>query len=69
MKVIELIDQLQACDLNAEVFLQIDRTEFASPSWVGVMDTAGLFAEGEEFRLVISPWEPSDELKPSEDAD
>lgn len=63
MKVNELIGRLQACDLDAEVFLQIDQRTFASPSWIGIMDTAGLFAEEKEFQLVISSWEPESSLK------
>lgn len=64
MKVSELINCLRACDQDAEVFLQADRRIFAPPTWIGVMDTADLFAEEKEFRLVISPWEPEDNLKP-----
>ena len=64
MKVSELIDRLQACDLDAEIFLQVDRSMFAPSSWVGIMDTAGLLAEEKEYQLVISPWEPEDDLKP-----
>jgi hypothetical protein len=32
MKVSELIDRLQACDLDAEILLQVDRRMFASPT-------------------------------------
>ena len=39
MKVSELIDRLQACDLDAEILLQVDRRMFAPPTWVGIMDT------------------------------
>ena len=67
MKVSELIDRLQACHLDAEVFLQVDRRMFASPIWVGIMDTADLLDEAKEYRLVISPWEPDEDLKPSAD--
>ena len=62
MKVFELINRLKECDLDDEVLLQTDRTMFASPAWLGIMDTAGLFAEEKELRLVISPWEPEESL-------
>ena len=65
MRVFELINRLKECNLDDEVLLQTDRTMFASPGWVGIMDTAGLFAEEKEFRVVISPWEPEDSLKPA----
>lgn len=65
MKVSELIQQLQAFDLNAEIFVQISSKSFASPAWVGMMDTAGLFDEDKVFHLVVSPWEPESYLKPS----
>ena len=58
MKVSELIDRLGEFDSNAEVYLQCDSRSFASPAWVGIMNTAGLFEEEEDLRLVISPWEP-----------
>lgn len=64
MKVGELIYRLQARDLDDEVFLQIDRRTFAAPTWIGIMDTADLFAEQKEYQLVISPWEPEEDLKP-----
>ena len=67
MKVSEMIDRLQACDLDAEILLQFDRRMFVPPTWVGIMDTADLLAEGTEYQLVISPWEPGEELKPSSD--
>ena len=63
MTVSELIDRLQACDLNSEILLQVDRRMFVSPTWVGIMDTADLLAEEKEYRLVISPWEPDEDLK------
>ena len=65
MKVSELIQQLQAFDPNAEVFVQLGSRSFASPAWVGVMDTAGLFDQDKDFQLVVSPWEPESYLKPS----
>ena len=67
MKVGELIDRLQACHLDAEVFLQVDRRMFAPPTWVGSMDTADLLTEEKEYQLVISPWEPDEDLTPSAD--
>jgi hypothetical protein len=67
MKVSELIDRLQACDLDAEILLQVDRRMFAPPTWVGIMDTADLLAEEKEYQLVISPWEPGEDVKPSSD--
>ena len=57
MKVSELIDRLREFDSNAEVYLQRDSRSFASPAWVGIMNTAGLSQEEEDLRLVISPWE------------
>ena len=63
MKVSELIDRLQACDLDAEILLQVDRRMFAFPTWVGIMDAADVLAEEKEYRLVISPWEPDEDLK------
>jgi hypothetical protein len=62
MKVSELIDWLRAFDLNADVHLQIDSRRFATPVWVGIMDTAGLFDEEKDFQLVISAWEPAEYL-------
>lgn len=67
MKVSELIDRLEACDLDAEILLQVDRRMFAAPTWVGIMDTADLLVEEKEYQLVISPWEPGEYLKPSSD--
>jgi hypothetical protein len=67
MKVGELIDRLRECDSHEEVYLQLDRRSFAPPVWVGHMDTAGLFDGEKVFRLVISPWEPEDYLKPESD--
>lgn len=67
MKVSELIDRLQKWNLDAEVFLQLDRGTFATPTWIGMMDTADLFAEEKEYELVISPWEPYEDLKPPAD--
>jgi hypothetical protein len=58
MKVSELIDRMREFDSDAEVYLQYDRRGFASPVWVGIMNTSGLFEEEEDLRLVISPWEP-----------
>jgi len=67
MKVSELIDRLRAFDLDVEVYLQLGSRSFASPVWVGIMDTAGLFDEEQDLQLVISPWEPGDHLKPETD--
>ena len=67
MKVGELIGRLGQFDTSAEVYLQYDRRHFAVPAWVGLMDTAGLFDEEKDFQLVISPWEPEDDLKPESD--
>jgi len=67
MKVSELIDRLREFDLHEEVYLQLDRRSFAPPVWAGHVDTAGLFEEEKDFRLVISPWEPEDYLKPESD--
>jgi len=64
-KVIDLIEKLQAFDPNADVSVQIETRRFASPVWIGVMDTAGLFDERKQFRLVISVWQPEDYLRPS----
>ncbi len=65
MKVIDLIEKLQAFDPNADILVQIEIRRFASPVWIGVMDTSGLFDERKEFRLVISAWQPEDYLRPS----
>lgn len=67
VKVSELIDRLQAFDINAEVYLQIDGRQFAPPLWVGIMDTAGLFDEEKDLQLVISAWEPAEYLRKSEE--
>jgi hypothetical protein len=67
MKVSELIGRLQACNLDAEVFLQDDRSMFASATRAGIMNTADLLAKESEYPLVISPWERTDDLKPSAD--
>ena len=64
MNVSELIDRLREFDSNAEVYLQCDSRSFASPAWVGIMKTAGLFEEEEDLRLVISPWEPGVHRRP-----
>jgi len=63
MKVIDLIEKVQAFDPNTDVSVQIENRTFASPVWIGVMNTAGLFDERKEFRLVISAWQPEDHLK------
>ncbi len=67
MTVSELIDRLRGFDSHAEVYLQLDRRSFAPPVWVGLMDTAGLFDDEKDFRLVISSWEPEGYLKPESD--
>jgi len=64
MKVSELIDRLREFDSNAEVYLQCDSRSFPSPAWVGIMNTAGLFEEEEDLRLVISSWEPEVHRRP-----
>lgn len=64
MKVIDLIEKLEAFDPNTDVSVQIETRTFASPVWIGVMNTVGLFDERKEFRLVISAWQPEDHLKP-----
>ncbi len=43
MKVSDLIDRLQACNLATAVLLQVDRKMFASPTWVGITHTADLW--------------------------
>jgi hypothetical protein len=65
MKVIDLIDKLQAFDPNTDVSAQIETRRFAHSVWIGVMNTAGLFDERKEFRLVISAWQPEDHRRPS----
>ncbi|MGA2730573.1 MAG: hypothetical protein ABSE96_22395 [Terracidiphilus sp.] len=67
MKVSELVDRLRAFDPEAEVHLQFTSREFASPGWVGIMDTADWLDEERNFQLVISPWEPEDYRKPETD--
>ena len=64
MKVSDLIEQLQAFDQKAEICMQINSGTFVSPVWVGIMDTAGLFDDENDFQLVVSPWEPEDYRKP-----
>ena len=64
MKVSELIDRMREFDSDAEVYLQYDRRGFASPVWVGIMNTSGLFEEEEDLRLVISSWEPEVHRRP-----
>jgi hypothetical protein len=68
MKVSELVNRLQEFDPDANVYVQVDSRCFGSPVWVGIMDTAGLFDEEEQFQLVISLWEPQDYSKPTSDA-
>lgn len=63
MKIGELIDRLRQFDPDSEVHVQLDSRRFASPTWVGMMDTAGLFDEEKDFQLVISSWEPEEYLK------
>lgn len=67
MKVSELIDRLRELDSDAEVYLQHDRRSFASPVWVGILDTAGLFDEEKNLQLVISSWMPGAYRKPESD--
>lgn len=64
MKVSELTERLREFDQESEVFVQYERSGFACPVWIGIMDTACLFEEEKDFKLVISPWEPQDYLKP-----
>jgi|GEM_PF-3718420 hypothetical protein len=64
MKVSELIERLREFDQESEVFVQYERSGFARPVWIGIMDTASLFEEEKDFKLVISPWEPQDHFKP-----
>lgn len=58
---------LREFDQDADVYIQFDTMSFASQIWVGMMDTASLFDEKEDFQLVISPWEPQDYRKPKSD--
>jgi hypothetical protein len=58
-----LIDRLRGFDQNAEIFVQTDSRSFASPVWLGIMDTAGLFDEEKDFQLVICAWEPEGHRK------
>ena len=64
MKVSALINRLREFDSNAEVYLQCDSRSFPSPARVGIMNTAGLFEEEEDLRLVLSPWEPRVHRRP-----
>ena len=64
MKVCQLIDLLRGFDLDADVYMQTDSRCFSPPVWIGILDTAGLFDEGKNIQLVISPWE-SDEYPAS----
>jgi hypothetical protein len=54
-------------DSRAEVYLQLDRRALAPPVWVGLMDTAVLFDEENDFQLVISPWKPEGYPRPESD--
>lgn len=65
MKIGELVHRLQTFDMDADVLVQYESRRFASPVWVGIMDTAGIFDEERHFQLVISPWEPEQYLKGS----
>jgi hypothetical protein len=67
VKGIELMERLQAFDLNAEVSVQINSRAFASPVWTGIVDTAGLFDEKTGIRPVSSPWEPKAYPEPAND--
>ena len=64
MKVSELIDRLREFDSNTEVYLQCGSRSLASPAWAGIMNTAGLFEEEEDLRIVLSPWEPRVHRRP-----